>query len=144
MAKANFKTRWLLAGLLCLTFWLTPGATYGQSRELVEAQEELLDASKRYRTLYSQARYSEALPFAKKVVRFAEQVFGPDHPDFATSLNSLAELYRLRGCYAEAEPLYKRALAIDEIALGPDHPGLATDLNGLALLYHAMGRNAEI
>ncbi len=68
---------------------------------------------------------------------------GPDHPDTATSLNNLAELYKSQGKYIEAEPLYQRAIAIDEKALGPEHPGLATDLNNLAGLYWAQGKYAE-
>ena len=51
----------------------------------------------------------------------------PDHPDVATSLNNLAELYRTQGDYAKAEPLYKRSLAIREKALGPDHPDVAIE-----------------
>jgi hypothetical protein len=45
-----------------------------------------------------------------------------EHPDVATTLNNLPELYRKQGKYAEAEPLYHRSLAIREKALGPDHP----------------------
>ncbi|MEO0810268.1 MAG: tetratricopeptide repeat protein, partial [Pseudomonadota bacterium] len=42
----------------------------------------------------------------------------PDHPNVGTTLNNLAELYRLQGRYAEAEPLYKRTITIFEKALG--------------------------
>jgi tetratricopeptide (TPR) repeat protein len=67
----------------------------------------------------------------------------PHHPDVASILNNLAELYRVQGKYAEAEPLYQRALAILEEALGPHHPHLATSLNNLALLYRAGGKYGE-
>jgi tetratricopeptide (TPR) repeat protein len=67
----------------------------------------------------------------------AEKSFGPEHPNIATSLNNLAELYRAQGQYEEAEPLYRRALAISEKALEPDHPDVATILNNLALLHQA-------
>jgi Tetratricopeptide repeat len=43
-----------------------------------------------------------------------EKALGPEHPDFATSLDNPANLYRVTGRYAEAEPLYRRALAILE------------------------------
>ena len=66
MTKAHFKTRWLLAGLLRLTFWLAPGAIYGQSRKALEAYNQA-------NTLYGQGRYQEALPFAKKAVRLGEK-----------------------------------------------------------------------
>ena len=34
MAETFMRARWLLVGLLGLGLWLTPGASYGQSREL--------------------------------------------------------------------------------------------------------------
>ncbi|WP_454063962.1 tetratricopeptide repeat protein [Candidatus Nitrospira salsa] len=51
-----------------------------------------------------------------------EEALGPNHPNVATSLNSLGGLYRAQGKYAEAEPRYQRALAILHRTLGPDHP----------------------
>nr|MBP9089826.1 tetratricopeptide repeat protein [bacterium] len=72
-----------------------------------------------------------------------EKVNGPDHPDVASSLNNLAELYRTQGRYADAEPLFKRSIAIRESKLGAEHPNVATSLNGLALLYKTQGRYAD-
>lgn len=80
---------------------------------------------------------------AKAALKVAEQNVGPDHPNVATSLNNLAELYHTQGDYAKAEPLYKRALAILEKALGPDHPDVATSLENLAGLYRVTKRPAE-
>ncbi|MBO0237246.1 tetratricopeptide repeat protein, partial [Vibrio parahaemolyticus] len=71
-----------------------------------------------------------------------EKALGPDHPNVAMSLNSLAGLYDAQGQYALAEPLYKRSLAIREKALGPDHPNVAMSLNNLAGLYGAQGQDA--
>ena len=76
--------------------------------------------------------------------RSCEKALGPDHPDVATALNNLAELYREQGRYAEAAPLYKRSLAIYEKGLGPDHPACRSrPLNNLAQLYLEQGRYAE-
>ena len=83
----------------------------------------------------SQGQYAEAEPLFRRALAIREQALGPDHPDTATSLNNLADLYDSQGRYAEAEPLYRRALAIREQALGPDHPDTATSLNNLARLY---------
>jgi tetratricopeptide (TPR) repeat protein len=82
--------------------------------------------------LYRAGKYDRAVVVAQKALQVAEQNVGPDHPDVATSLNSLAELCRTQGDYAKAEPLYKRSLAIWEKALGPDHPDVAMSLNNLA------------
>jgi tetratricopeptide (TPR) repeat protein len=60
----------------------------------------------------------------------------------ATSLNNLADLYRVQGKHAEAEPLFQRALAIQEKALGPDHPDVAKVLGNYARLLREMKRGA--
>lgn len=88
-------------------------------------------------------QYDRALALAQSVLHVAEQKVGPSHPDVATSLNNLAELYRVQGYYAQAEPLYQRALAITENALGPDHPNVATILGNLATLYYDQGHYAQ-
>ena len=93
--------------------------------------------------LYRTGQYDRAVTVAKAALKVAEQNVGPDHPNVATSLNNLAELYHTQGDYAKAEPLYKRALAILEQALGPDHPDVATSLENLAGLYRVTKRPAE-
>jgi len=94
-------------------------------------------------SLYRQGQYDRAVEMTKKALEVAEKAGGPNHPDVATSLNNLAEMYRTQGRYAQAEPLYKRALAIYEKALGPDHPDVATSLNNLAELYRTQGQYAQ-
>jgi tetratricopeptide (TPR) repeat protein len=93
--------------------------------------------------LGERARFSDAEPLYQQALAIREKVPGPGHPDVATSLNNLADLYYKQGKYAEAEPLHQRALAIWEEALGPGHPDVATSLNNLADLYRVQGKYAE-
>src|SRR5262245_27991180 len=76
-----------------------------------------------------QGKYAEAEPLFQRALDIREKAFGPEHPDTATSLNSLAVLYNLQERHAEAEPLLHRVLAISEEALGPEHPDTANSLN---------------
>jgi len=93
--------------------------------------------NKRVLELGREGQYDRAIVLAKKALEIAEENVGQNHPDVATSLNNLAELYRAKADYDKAEPLYKRALAINEKAFGPDHPNVAPILNNLAELYNA-------
>jgi tetratricopeptide (TPR) repeat protein len=68
---------------------------------------------------------------------------GRENPNYASSLNKLANLYRDQGRYSEAEPLYTEAIAIARRTLPPDHPSLATYLNNLAIFYRNQGRYSE-
>src|SRR4051794_19349858 len=61
-----------------------------------------------------QGRYADAEPLYKRSLAIREKALGPDHPDVANSLNSLAALYQDQGRYADAEPFYIRALEISE------------------------------
>ena len=81
-----------------------------------------------------QRRYTQAEQLLLAALREAKD-FGEQDSRLATTLNRLAELYRLQRKYEQAEPLYQRALKIREKALGPEHPDVATTLNNLAFLY---------
>ena len=70
-------------------------------------------------------------------------MLGENHPDYATSLNNLARLYRPRATTRKAEPLYRQALEIRKQVLGENHPDYATSLNNLALLYQNKGDYAQ-
>ncbi|WP_437841990.1 tetratricopeptide repeat protein [Sorangium sp. So ce1153] len=101
--------------------------------------EEAARLSARIVELERAGRYDEALPLARRALELREQALGPEHPDVATSLDSLAALLWAKGDYAAAEPLYRRALAILEKALGPEHPDVAESLNNLAGLLQVRG-----
>ena len=68
---------------------------------------------------HDRGRYAEAEPLYKRALAISEKALGPDHPNVAMNLNSLALLFDAQARRTEAEPLYKRALAIYEKALGP-------------------------
>ena len=126
---------------LMLPFW--SAASYGarsmQSDELKEANRLNAEVI----NLYSEGRYSEAMPSAERVLAIFEKALGPNHPNVAQSLNNLALLHKMQGDYAKAEPLYQRALAVYEKSLGPDHPDVANSLNNLAALYEIKGDYAK-
>ena len=48
----------------------------------------------------AQGQYAQAEPLYKRALAIKEKALGPDHPDVATSLNNLAELYQAQGQYA--------------------------------------------
>ena len=89
---------------------------------------------------HHRGQYADAEPLFERALTILEKMLGPNHPSVATSLETLAGLYRFQGRHAEAEPLYERALAILEKALEPDHPNVARNLHNLAALYYAQDR----
>ena len=112
-----------------------------QYQVIIEEAGRLLAETASY--LQDRGRYAEAEPLFQSSLATYEQQSGPDHPDIAFPLNSLALLYQQQGKSTEAEPLYKRALAICEQQLGPDHPDVAYTLKELAGLYRDQGKYTE-
>jgi CHAT domain-containing protein/tetratricopeptide (TPR) repeat protein len=72
-----------------------------------------------------------------------ERVQGPDHPDVAPTLTSLASIANTREQFDRAEQLYLRAIAIYEKAHAPENASVASALYGLASTYTNRGQFAR-
>jgi tetratricopeptide (TPR) repeat protein len=92
---------------------------------------------------YGRAAYSRARPLFERALAISEKVLGPEHPETARNLNSLAGIRTEQDDLAGARPLFERALAIREKMLGPEHLDTAGSLNNLATLLQAQGDFAE-
>ena len=103
-------------------------------RELAEALQKAGDY------LCYRARYEQAEPLYQRALRIAKRVWGPEHPQIAYPLCSLAYLFYEQGKYQQAEPLYHQALQIREQVLGPTHPDVAYTLERLGMLYWKEGK----
>lgn len=84
--------------------------------------------------------YSQAEPLLQQALAIRQQILGPEHPDTAQSLNSLALLYQEQGKYAEAEILHQQALTIWTQTLEPTDLTLVDGLENLATLYFLQGK----
>ncbi len=90
--------------------------------------------------LYFHGFYPQSQSLHRQALAVREQVFGPEHPAIAESLNALALLSRVQGDYEQAEKSHKQALVIREKMLGSDHPTTAISLNNLGVLYRTQGK----
>ena len=130
--------------LLCLS--VLPGVTLLLLIAMGPAVAQHVDVAaiyKRWQELFEGGNYPAALVEAQRYEAEVKAQFGINHPNYATSLDALAVLYKNQARYADAEPLYKRALAITEKALDPDNPTVGAALNNLAELYEDQGRYPE-
>ena len=64
---------------------------------------------------YRAGEYDRAVAVAKKALEMAEENVGPNHPDVAKSLKSLAMLYQATQREEEAANLEQRAAAIQAL-----------------------------
>lgn len=101
----------------------------------------LLNEAGRY--LYDHAQYTEyaeAEQLYQRALAIREQILESEHPDTATTLNNLADLYLAQKRNKQAEQLYQRALAIREQVLGSLHSDTAISLSNLARFYRHQGK----
>jgi tetratricopeptide (TPR) repeat protein len=83
-----------------------------------------------------------ARPWFDRALAIRQKMLGPDHPDTAAALNSLAWLLYGQGELAAARHLYERALATRRRVLGPDHLDTGESLNNLGLVLRDQGELA--
>jgi tetratricopeptide (TPR) repeat protein len=89
------------------------------------------------------AQYQNAIKFYQQAIEIDEQILSELHPNYATHLNNLANVYYLQGRYDKAMELYKQVIKIDEQTIGKEHPDYAFRLNNLASVYQSQGRYDE-
>ena len=94
-------------------------------------------------TLEANGGWGEAEDLHRKALALQESRLGPDHPDVALSLNSIALLMMDRGELEAAAPLLERALAIFERTLGPESAEAATALDNLGNVRRAQQKYPE-
>lgn len=87
--------------------------------------------------------YATAERLLTKAIALEQSGGGADRPELATTLLTLANVYKDEGRYAEAEPLFLRALAIRERVCGAESSDCAEALNDLATSYFYQGRDEE-
>jgi len=83
-----------------------------------------------------------ARPLFERALLVREQALGPEHPDVAATLNSLAYLLHLDGDHAAAGELAERGLRIREKAFGLQHPAVAASAINSAEVLLATGNVA--
>ncbi|MHB1423289.1 MAG: tetratricopeptide repeat protein [Gemmataceae bacterium] len=86
---------------------------------------------------------SDAHTVLQKSLAIRRKLLGEEHPDTASSYNSLALNLNAQGKYWEAEKGFRNALDVREKILGEEHPDTARSHNSLALNLNAQGKYWE-
>ena len=76
----------------------------------------------------------------RRSLAILEKAFGNDHPDIASTLDSLALVYLFKKQFMEAEDCLNRSLSIRRKILTEEHPDIAASFNNFALLFNATDR----
>jgi tetratricopeptide (TPR) repeat protein len=83
--------------------------------------------------------YTGARPYWEQTLAIRQKVLGEEHPDTATSLNTLGFLLESLEERTAARPYYERALAIRQKLFGEDHLDTAESLNNVGYSRQVQG-----
>src|SRR5437660_3875211 len=72
--------------------------------------------------LFNQAKYPDAEPEYRQVLKLAEKLRGLEHPETLEACYDLASNLAREGKISEAKELIRRAADAARKVLGPDHP----------------------
>lgn len=86
--------------------------------------------------------YARAEPLVVRLLAL-KRPMGPEHPDVAAVLVTLAKLRQSMGQSDAAERLWRRVLAVRQRTLAPNDPLLASTLDGLADSCAAQGKTEQ-
>lgn len=89
--------------------------------------------------LYDCGMYYDAEKVYLRQIALAEELYGREHENTATSYNDIGLVYWKQGIYPKALEYHKKALEIREKVLGTDHPDTATTYNNIGLVYKRQG-----
>ncbi len=84
-----------------------------------------------------------AIELGKRSIVMRQEVYGPDHPRLADSMNNLGSTLCDVGQYDEARTYLQRAYAIDERSIGTDNLRVARILGNLARAAEGKGELEE-
>ena len=138
---ASFLTylNWSLGKYETALIWAKMDSTIrvnSQSREHPRYRVTLLNLGAQYVQL---SRFNEAENANIESLNLARKIFKGDHPDLASSINSMAMFYNARGNYKDSEPLFKEALEMKRRIFKGDHHDLARSINNMAWFYNGRG-----
>jgi len=105
-------------------------------RDPAMQSELLVTLGSIYQKLGNFGRADSLLQFA---LAKRERLFGPDHPDVASSLVALGSLRDSEAKYAEAERLIRQGLEMSKRRLAPQDPGVLTATTALGQLLEDRG-----
>jgi tetratricopeptide (TPR) repeat protein len=83
--------------------------------------------------------YRDAEIVYLRQIPLAEELYGAEHDNIATSYNNIGEVYRKQSDYGKAMEYYFKALEIDKKLLVEEHSDTATYYNNIGLVYHEQG-----
>lgn len=116
-----------------LTFAQSAPQPGSQSKDLAEADKLSTEVVR----LYSEAKFDQAIPLARRALKLREKLLSPTDPVLAETYNNLGILYIATSSFGDAESPLKRSLVIYEQNAAANGLMIAKTLENLALVRYS-------
>ncbi|ACE06616.1 hypothetical protein Aasi_1304 [Candidatus Amoebophilus asiaticus 5a2] len=92
---------------------------------------------------YQGINYKDALIYYQKALEMYRTIYTGNHPDIASSLDNIGNVYYDLIQYQEALKYYEQAFEIKKTIYKDTHPSVATSLNNIGNVYRDLGRRQD-
>lgn len=93
---------------------------------LIESPSRLGELYELAQDEYNNNNLPNAIKYSEEALALIEQMYGKDHPDYATTLDNIATCYSNLGDYNKAIEYYNELITIQEKTIGTEHQDFAT------------------
>lgn len=93
---------------------------------LIESPSRLGELYELAQDEYNNNNLPNAIQYSEEALALIEQMYGKDHPDYATTLDNIATCYSNLGDYNKAIEYYNELITIQEKTIGTEHQDYAT------------------
>jgi TonB family protein len=131
--------------LIFLTLCLISAEPLLANQSSVPTLAEALQLNQQVVKLFSEGKFDEALPIARRAAELAENAEIAEASQQARAANiikNLAEIYLKKKLYPDAERTYSRALRLYEKSYGETDPRLCDTLSSLGWMSYANGNTS--
>ena len=128
-----------------IDFYKTSEVTFNNLKltESKEFSEVMKGLSKFYLNSESQDLV-KSLDYVLKTAKIQLKILGPQHTEYANTLNLIGIIHARMAVYDSAFYYYNLAIEIKKVSLGVDHSGYASTLSNIASVYAAIGAYEKV
>lgn len=106
-------------------------------------QEQMDELNEQIEQLCEDGEFAQAVEPAGRAAQLAHALHGDNHPEFAVSLMTLAEVFCAAGQYNKAEPVVRQTAQLWRQLGGESHPEFLRSLNLLSSIFVLTGRPGD-
>ena len=105
---------------------------------IFEKEKDMGKLQRKVRDFYAKGLFEDAMNSAKDAEIMALDIYGNEHPVYASCVNNRGIVYKSLGVYEDAVECFEKAAGVYYHSVGKEHRSTATTFHNLAMCYKAI------